>query len=68
MQVYLFASERHVSASALTSDGTGGNLPADYAPWRPINGGNAMAISTVSDPIAAAIGRDGYFLLSTKSR
>jgi hypothetical protein len=66
MHVYIFASDSHPSVSAFTSDQTAGNLPIDYAPWRAVNAGNALLIASETDPIAEAVKRDGYFLLSAR--
>jgi hypothetical protein len=68
MHVYIFASDSHPSLSAFTSDQTAGNLPIDYAPWRAVNAGNALFIASETDPIAEAVKRDGYFLLSGKTQ
>ena len=68
MQVFIFASESCQSISAFTSDDTGANLPAAYAPWRAVNGGRAMAVGGGTDPVARAVERDGYFLLGGHSR
>jgi hypothetical protein len=68
MEIYLFASDSRPSVSAFTSDKAGSNLPVEYSPWRAANSGNAMLIGSDTDPIAAAVRRDGYFLLSGKAR
>jgi hypothetical protein len=64
MQIYLFASNSHPSVSAFTSDKAGGNLPADYAPWFPVNTGRTVLIDSPSVRIAEAIQQEGYFLLA----
>jgi hypothetical protein len=46
----------------LTSDLTGSNLPADYAPWRAL-GGRVELIGS-GDPVAREIAKHGLFLLS----
>jgi hypothetical protein len=63
MHVYIFASDSQPGVSAFTSDPSAGNLPTGYAPWRAVNAGKAMFIGSVTDPIAEAAKRDGYFLL-----
>jgi hypothetical protein len=68
MEIYLFASDRHPSVSAFSSDKAGGNLPTDYAPWLTVNNGRAIPIGSSSDKIAATIEQDGYFLLSARAR
>jgi hypothetical protein len=68
MLIYIFASDSHPTVSAFTSDQTGGKLPTEYAPWRPVNGGKAMLIGSEIDPVAKAVKRDGYFLLSGRTK
>jgi hypothetical protein len=68
MLIYIFASDTRPRVSAFTADQTGGNLPADYAPWRSINGGKAVSVGSITDPVAVAVRRDGFFLLSGKAR
>ena len=63
MKVYLFNSDREPSVSAFTSDESGRNLPAHFAPWRPLNGGKGLYLGSASDPIADAIRIDGYHLV-----
>jgi hypothetical protein len=63
MPIYLFSSDRYY-ISAFTSDPTGGNLPADYMPWRLINAGKAMPIENAATAISASIAKKGFFLLS----
>jgi hypothetical protein len=67
MQIYIFASETHTTVSALTSDHTGGNLPPDYAPWRPVNSGRALPTGTQAGSVVDAVRRNGFFLLSGKT-
>jgi hypothetical protein len=67
MLIYIFSSETHTAVSALTSDHSGGNLPPVYAPWRPVNGGRALPVSSQASSVIGAIQRDGYFLLSAKT-
>ena len=68
MQGYIFISDSCPSVRAFTSDVTGGLLPAAYAPWRAGNGGRAILIGSDRDPVAQAVQRDGFFLVSTKGR
>jgi hypothetical protein len=65
MLIYLFASDSHPAVSAFAPDKTAYYLPANYAPWRPVNNGRPLHIDAPSDPIAAAIRQDGYSLLGT---
>jgi hypothetical protein len=66
MEVYIFISTTQASVRAFTSDMTGGNLPADLAPWRATNGGRPLAGG--SDPVSQAVQRDGYFLVNAKDK
>jgi hypothetical protein len=68
MEIYIFASNTHPRVSAFTSDQTGGNLPASYAPWRQVNGGKAMSVGSITDSVTLAVRRDGFFLLSSKAQ
>jgi hypothetical protein len=64
MQVYIFISGKVPNMRAFTSDETGGNLPAEYAPWEAANGGRAMHLGSANDPIAIDVRLDGYHLVS----
>jgi hypothetical protein len=66
MQIYIFISDLRASVRAFTADATGGNLPPEYAPWHAVNGGRARAIGSDHDPIAKAVARDGFFLVTTR--
>jgi hypothetical protein len=68
MQIYIFVSDLRTSIRAFTADTTGGNLPAEYAPWHAVNGGRAMAAGSHQDPVVRAIARDGFFLVTTKDQ
>ena len=50
MDVYLFLSGSAWHLRAFTSDQSGANLPAEYGPWTPANGGKVML--EAADPIA----------------
>ena len=65
-RTYIFISDSHPAVRAFTSDATGSNLPAVYAPWHALNGGNPVTAGSNRDPIMLAIQRDGFFLVSTK--
>jgi hypothetical protein len=67
MQIFRFASDSY-RISASTSDATGGNLPANYAPWRAVNDGNALVVGAKTDPVAMAVTRNGYFLTTRQPR
>jgi hypothetical protein len=51
MQIYLFISKLQPSVRAFTSDPAGGNLPAEYAPWRPIIRRRMISAGSKDDPI-----------------
>jgi len=61
MDVYLFLSDS-TQVGAFTSDQSGANLPAEYAPWSPANGGRVMIVGP-TDPVGRAVSKDGFFLL-----
>jgi hypothetical protein len=61
MKIYVFSSFSEPSAKYYTFDPTGGNLPAVYAPWRNVTIGTMLRLS---DPMAQAMHRDGYFCVS----
>jgi hypothetical protein len=67
MNIYRFASSCYETVSAFTWDATGGNLPADYAPWRPLNGGRGLCLDALAARVAELVNRDGYFLLSGRN-
>jgi hypothetical protein len=62
MDIYRFDSDSTPTVRAFTSDLTGNNLPADYAPWHAV-GGRVELIGS-GDPIARVVARHGLFLLS----
>jgi hypothetical protein len=62
MTVFLFISESDPTVRAFTADGTGNNLPAEYAPWRATNSGKAFYLGSANDPITIDIRTDGYSL------
>ena len=64
MEIYTFISVSRPSVSAFTSDETGGNLPADYAPWQVVGYGKGKPLSSVAETVARAVQRAGYFLIS----
>jgi hypothetical protein len=68
MDVYMFASRTYSSIRAFTSDKTGGNLPDSYAPWYPTDDGQATSFDDETHPVAMAVRRDGYFLVSGKAQ
>jgi hypothetical protein len=63
MRIYVFVSIA-MKVRGFTADMTGGNLPEEYAPWRIVERGRPMVIISDTDPVARAIQRGGYFLVS----
>jgi hypothetical protein len=61
MQILIFRSRKNLTIFGFTEDPDGANLPAEHAPWEAVGRG-AMPISggDSSDPVVAAITRDGY--------
>jgi hypothetical protein len=66
VEIYRFISTTWPSVKAFTSDVTGASLPAAYAPWLAANGG--MVVGSAADPVARAVQRDRYYLLSGKGK
>jgi hypothetical protein len=62
MDIYRFDSDSTPSVSAFTSDLTGKNLPADYAPWRAV-GGRVELIGS-GDPVARVVAEHGLSAFS----
>jgi hypothetical protein len=67
MEIYFFVSRPEPNVKAFTSDQSGANLPADYAPWDKLRSTTAPTDGDGS-PVTAAVRCDGYFLLSGKPR
>jgi hypothetical protein len=63
MIMYRFVSSRYETVRAFTRDATGGNLPADYVPWRPLDGEYGMSPDAVTPSVAEIVSKTGYFLL-----
>ena len=68
MPIYLFASRICSSVKAFTSDERGDNLPDEYAPWYATGSGAAIPVGLETGPVGKAVKRDGYFLLTDKTR
>jgi hypothetical protein len=66
MEIYLFVSKSQPKVRAFTCDETGANLPTDFAPWEMSVRRSAVPVRDCSDPIALALWRKGYFLVSGK--
>jgi hypothetical protein len=62
MQIFVFTSVI-AKITGFTLDRTGRILPAKFAPWRKLGSTETM-VTAVTDPVARAIRRDGYFLIS----
>lgn len=74
MQVFIFQSGKDSDVAGFTAQRDGGNLPADFAPWKPL-GGSVMqigdSIAGVTDNAGAVLGgirRDGFYLGRTEVR
>jgi hypothetical protein len=63
MEIFVFASADFTSVNAYTSDATGANLPASYAPWRRARSMRVLGLRSLSPKVADTIVNDGYFLL-----
>ena len=64
MQIYLFTSMKDPKVSGFTSDSTGQNLPAEFAPWRPVNGGTALSTGAGADPVSVEVRERGFYLVT----
>jgi hypothetical protein len=64
MRVYEFHSSCW-PLRALTSDISGRNLPAAYAPWEPQNCGARLLTLADSEPLRNVLSLHGFFLTST---
>jgi hypothetical protein len=68
MTIFIFVSHAHSGIRAFTSDETGSNLPAAYAPWDRVSSGATRYVGGDTDLVAKAVRRDGYFLVSGHSK
>jgi hypothetical protein len=64
MIMYRFVSSRYETVRAFTRNATGGNLPADYAPWRAMDREYGMSSDAVTPRVVEIVRKAGYFLLS----
>jgi hypothetical protein len=64
--IYFFTSCSVSSVRAFTSDVTGANLPANYAPWEKSR--SNVPLPGDGSPIAAFVQRDGFFLVTGKDQ
>ena len=65
MTIYIFTSQSIPALRGFTSDETGSNLPAPYAPWQVLEGASP-AIVRENHPVADQVHRHGYFVISTR--
>jgi hypothetical protein len=65
MEIYRFHAALKFGIRAFTSDVTGQNLPADYAPWFADNAG--APVDNQADTVLNEIRRSGFFLTSTRT-
>ena len=61
MNVSVFVSTL-TGLTAFSSDETGGNLPAEYAPWTFVR---RLYLASATDPIAEVVREKGFMLVST---
>jgi hypothetical protein len=66
MTLYFFASRLVSSVRAFTSDATGANLPADYAPWKKSN--SNLPLPDEGSPVTAWVQQHGFFLVTGKEQ
>jgi hypothetical protein len=66
MTIYFFSSRSVSSVRAFTSDGTGSNLPVEYAPWE--RSRSSVPIPGDESPVAALVQRHGFFLVTGKDQ
>ena len=72
MAITLFRSAKRPDIFAFTADETGSNLPAGLAPWTLAHQGSALATGPVtaigvSDPVVAAVERDGFYIARSET-
>jgi hypothetical protein len=74
MQMYIFRSDKDPAIAGFTTQRHGGNLPAEFAPWRPPGGaaiqtGDEFAdVTGGADVVLAGIARDGFYLAMSEGR
>jgi len=72
MLLFVFQSEKDANVTAFTAQRDGGNLPAEFAPWKLLSGGtvrtgaNVGGVARGVDAIQAGIARDGFFIARGK--
>ena len=66
MAIFVFISTRDPNVVGFTASQDGGNLPFQYAPWRPATDGGAVMLGDDTDAstVMDAVRRDGFFLAS----
>lgn len=67
MAIYAFTSQSTPALRGFTSDETGKNLPATYAPWKKVTAGVASGLDRQNHPVAQAVLRHGFFVVSTRN-
>jgi hypothetical protein len=65
MEIYRFYADPKFGIRAFTSDVTGQNLPAAYAPWFVDNAG--APVGNQADTVLNAIRHSGFFLTSART-
>jgi hypothetical protein len=66
MCIYVFISDKNSNILAFTSDADGANLPYEHGPWREEVDPDVYVIGTDDDPIAQAVRRDGFHIISLR--
>ena len=72
MQTFTFKSEADHTVVGFTSHRDGGNLPAEFAPWKLMAeevmqpGGHIAGVNGGTTAVLAGLNREGYFLSHAK--
>ena len=71
MLVFVFQSEKDQGVTAFTGQRDGGNLPAEFAPWKLVSGGEMQStarggVARGVDAVQDAIARDGFHIVRGK--
>jgi hypothetical protein len=68
MQVFIFHSEKDSDVAGFTAQRDGSNLPAEFAPWKPLGGSvmqvgdNIVGVTDNANAVLDGIKRDGFYL------
>jgi hypothetical protein len=64
MRIYVYVSQQDPEFLGFSSDETGANLPDEHRPWCEELEPGVVVIDTDDDPIAEAVRRDGFCVLT----